>query len=123
MTGPPQLWSVLTQDVLALPAALAWQCWRAIVRARWSASVEWRDQFLTLARQQVTLTRNLVPTFLGEVCTLARLIALIEGLMGEGVLLRRDGQAIEEALFARADAEGQLRQRSETPQRVARRRG
>jgi hypothetical protein len=121
MTGPPQLWSVLTGDVLALPAALSWQLWRAIIRARWSASVAWRDAFLRLSRQHVTLTRNLVRDFLGELCTLARLIELIEGLMAEGVLLRRDGRALEEALFARADATGLLRQPPETPQRVPRR--
>ena len=59
MLGPPQLWSCLTTDYIPMPASLSWQLWRAIVRARWSRSVEWREQFLSLSRQNATLTRNL----------------------------------------------------------------
>ena len=51
---------------------------------------------------------NLVGDFLGEVWTLARLIALVEGLMAERVLSRKDGKQVEERLFQLADAEGRF---------------
>jgi hypothetical protein len=111
MVGPPQLWQVVAHDWLGLAPPVAWQFWRALVRARWSTSVAWREQFLSLSRQQAALTRNLVGDFLGELCTLPTLIALVEALMQEHVLLRRDGTQIEERLFSAADATGQLSQR------------
>jgi hypothetical protein len=107
MTGPPQLWQYLTTHYLPLPPALAWQWWRAIVRARWGTAVAWRDAFLTLSRTNAALTPNLVPDYLGELATLGRLVELVEALMQEKTLLRHDGRAIEEALFAWADQHGQ----------------
>ena len=111
MLGPPQLWTTLTTNYLSLPASTSWQLWRSIVRSRWSRSVEWREQFLCLSRQHAVLSRTLVADYLGELWTLARLTQLVEGLVAERVLMRRDGTKIEEALFGCADATGQFHQR------------
>jgi hypothetical protein len=74
-------------DWLGLSSPLAWQLWRAIVRAKWTASVQWRDQFLTLSRQHPAPRRAQVGDVLGELGTLPTLVALIEGLMAEKTLL------------------------------------
>jgi hypothetical protein len=106
MFGPPQLWDYVTRDYLSLPPGLAFSWWCAIIRTKWTASSRWRDEFLHLANQHAVLTKNCVPDFLGGLVTLPTLIALIEGLMSERVLSRRDGRNIEEHLFAMADAAG-----------------
>jgi hypothetical protein len=104
---PPQTWTCVAQEWLALPPARAWVLWRAVLRAQGSPSVQWRAAFLELARTEAVLTATQVPAFLGELITLPTLIALVEALMAEKVLLRHDGRAIEEHLFRQADAAGQ----------------
>ena len=113
MLGPPWLWRVLVTGWCPLPASLAWTWWRAIVRAQWSASVAWRQAFLTFARRQDTefIERDLVCTFFMRHCTPADLITLLEALRQERVLLAHDALRIEEHLLAQADKDGQWEHR------------
>jgi hypothetical protein len=39
---PPQLWTWLTREWCPLPASLAWLWWRAVVKAQWSTTAQWR---------------------------------------------------------------------------------
>jgi hypothetical protein len=106
MIGPPRLWTTLVTGWCPLPASLAWVWWRALVRTHRQASVEWREAFLTFARRQDTefIERDLICTFLMRHCTPRDLIALLEALIEERVLLPRDGHRIEEALLVQCDA-------------------
>jgi hypothetical protein len=112
--GPPRLWTVMVTGWCPLPAALAWTWWRAIERATWSASVAWREAFLTFARRREMefVERDLVCTFFMRHCTPADLIALLEALIQERVLVARDGHRIEDALLALADKDGQWKHSS-----------
>jgi hypothetical protein len=106
MLVPPQLWSYLWTRYVPVPPGLAWSLWKALIRSRWVTTVQWRDAFLSLSRKHAILTQDLVEDYLGDLVTLARLVELVEALMHEKTLAKRDGKAIEEALFAQADHDG-----------------
>jgi hypothetical protein len=106
--GPPQLWGWLTRQWCPLPASLAWTWWRAISRAQWSASVEWRTVFLDFARRCTGSPNDeVIALFFTQHCAPHDLVTLIEALVQEQVLRRRDGRCIEEALLQQCDAQGQ----------------
>jgi hypothetical protein len=107
MLGPPRLWACLTREWCPLPSSLAWTLWRAIVRARWSGAVEWRTVFLDFARRCTGVpSRAVVTVFFAQHCAPHDLMTLIEALVQEQVLLRRDGRRIEEILLGQCDAQG-----------------
>jgi hypothetical protein len=68
MLGPPRLWTCLTTDWCPLPPSLAWTWWRALVRAQWSTSVEWRDAFLVFARRPDRTSAEMVGYFFTRHC-------------------------------------------------------
>jgi hypothetical protein len=107
MLGPPQLWTVLTTQWCPVPPPLAWCWWRAILRARWSLAVQWREAFLAKARTDAALTRGEAAAFLGELASLPALVTLVEQLLREQVLLKPDGHKIINMLLDQADATGQ----------------
>jgi hypothetical protein len=121
MMPMPKLWQVLTADWVPLAPDLARAWWYAVAHARWSLATAWREQFLQFARQEGMVTREYVTDFFAKAATLHQLIALVEWLMQEQVLLRRDGKTIEEALLAQADAHGQWKH-GQGPERPERRR-
>jgi hypothetical protein len=106
---PPPLWQVVCGPAwLALPPAKSWVLWRAILRAQWTTAVAWRETFISLSRDYGGVQPDShVVDGLRELVELPTLIALLESLMREKTLLRHDGVAIEEMLFARAAADGQ----------------
>jgi hypothetical protein len=107
---PPRLWEILVGPAwLALRPARAWVLWRAVIRAQWSLSVTWRQEFLALARDLATGVQQdgHVLDGLRALTALPRLVELLETLMSERVLLKHDGHAIEEYLFKQVDAAGQ----------------
>lgn len=111
MLGPPRLWGWLTRTWCPLPASMAWTWWRAIARARWSASVEWRTVFLAFDRRCTGRpNEHVVALFFHQHCAPQDLVTLIEALVQEQVLLRRDGRRIEEIVLGLCDAQGQWKQ-------------
>jgi hypothetical protein len=98
----------LTTDWCPLPRSLAWTWWRALVRAQWSTSVEWREAFLVFARRcDGVPSRAVLAHFFAHHCAPHDLVTLLESLVQEQVLLRRDGRMIEEILLRQCDHEGQ----------------
>ena len=104
-SSPPPLWHYLTTAWCPLPADLARAWWFALAHSTWSQAVSWRGQFLAFAQQDGLMTSDVVADFLAEIATPAHLIALVEQLMHEQRLLRRDGRQIEERLLARTDTQ------------------
>jgi hypothetical protein len=119
MLGPPQLWTVLTTQWCPLPAALAWTWWRAIHLATWSRTVQWREAFLALAQRESGQSVHLVALCLTSQCAPSNLIQLVEALVQERVLPRRDGRTIIEVLLAQADQNGRWKRSRGRPQMAA----
>jgi len=107
LSGPPRLWTCLTRDWCPLPRSLAWVWWRAISRAQWSASAEWREAFLVFARRSDRTSAEMVHYFFTRHYAPHDLVTLLEALVQERVLLARDGHSIEEVLLQQCDAQGQ----------------
>jgi hypothetical protein len=105
--GPPRQWRQLTSRGVPLAPALRWLWWRAITKARWSESVQWRQAFLAFTGRPGRTSFREAEVFASEHCTPRDLIALVENLVKEGVMLPRDGRMIEEALLQQCDARGQ----------------
>jgi hypothetical protein len=100
LLGPPRLWGWLTREWIPLPSALAWLLWRAIGKVQWSASVEWREQFLAFEKPNRVLSRDMVEDFLGEIASPKNLMGLLEALKQEKMLIRHDAHRLEEGVPA-----------------------
>jgi hypothetical protein len=107
MLGPPKQWRQLTRYGVPLTQGLSWTWWRAITKARWTASVQWRQAFLAFTGRPERTSFREAEVFASRHCTPRDLIALVENLVQEGVMLPRDGRRIEEALLEQCDAQGQ----------------
>lgn len=95
------------QEWLALDPALSWSLWRALGLARWSLAQEWREAFLAFHPPGQWRLGEEVEAFFGQVATPPVLMGLLAALMQEGVLLRRDGRYLEEALLGQLTAAGE----------------
>ena len=97
--GPPLLTALLE----------SWGCqggerlalWRALCDARWSLAAQWREALIhfTPERQDARL-------FVEADCHPAALVAVLEGLVHEGVLPRQTASRIEERLLQQVSKEG-----------------
>ena len=86
---------------LDIPQPLAEQWWRALLRAKWSTSVSFR--------QVCTLPHSHPPTFYRQVLTPCKIIGCLEALVGEGYLTRRcANQLMEYVLVCSTEAPAAL---------------
>lgn len=104
---PPKLWRCLAQHVLRLDERHSWTWWRALTAARWQDSAAWREQFLAFAHREGHTSAEDVEAFFRAHATPHRLVALIEDLIAERILLRRDGSRLEEQVLRLVQADGQ----------------
>lgn len=104
---PPQLWGFLARRWLQVPDALAWQWWAALNHATWSVPRAWKDAIIAFDRQpRHVQTVEAVYGFLQVQCTAEAMLTVLENLVHEQVLTRRQSSAIEEHVFRRLDACG-----------------
>jgi hypothetical protein len=109
--GPPRLWGWLWAEWCPLPASLAWVLWRAVLKAQWSTATQWREQFLAFEKPDRVLSRDLVEAFLAEHASPQQMMALVEQLMEERRLLKRDGRQVQDRLLAHVDRHGEWKHR------------
>lgn len=114
----PTLWRVLVKD-LDLEASVSWSLWAALNRAQWHVAVAWRERFLAFARRDTWTSAEDVEAFFREVVTLPQLMAVVEGLRQERVLLGQDARRLEEHLLQRADAQGEWKHVQQKEERYA----
>jgi hypothetical protein len=106
MTPMPTFWRCLCRDGLRLDDHLAWSFWRALSHSSWTLCAEFRASLLrydTLPAPRPEADRQRVR----ELMTPEHLVRVVEALIQQRLLLRRDGVVIEEALLALAAAHGQ----------------
>ena len=97
--GPPLLTALLE----------SWGCqggerlalWRALCDAQWSLASQWREALIHFTPEQGDAR-----LFVEGACLPAALVAVLEGLVKEGVLPRQTASAIEEKLLGHVTKEG-----------------
>jgi hypothetical protein len=91
--GPPILMTLTTSWGLADHETYG--LWRALCHARWSTSVQFREQLIAFYPTTDDATR----TFLHEACHPPRLMAVCEALVQEGYLTRQTASRIENRIL------------------------
>ncbi len=104
--GPPQLWGWLWREWCPLPASLAWVLWRALGKTQDPLAAAWRQAFVDFEAPERLLGRDLVEAFLARIATPQQLMDLVDQLMAEQTLLRRDGHQVQEQLLRHVDKDG-----------------
>jgi hypothetical protein len=74
MRGPPKLWTWTTTYWAPLPSRRAWTLWHALMRARWSTAVAWRERFLAFDAPDRVVSSAVVEDFLQEIASPQRLM-------------------------------------------------
>jgi hypothetical protein len=97
--GPPKLWGWLWREWCPISASLSWVLWRALLKAEGRTAVQWREQFLAFDAPDRLLSRDVVEAFLGEIASPQQLMDILERLIEEQRLLRRDGHQLQEQLL------------------------
>jgi hypothetical protein len=105
--GPPRLWTWLCTHWCPIPASLAWCWWRALSKAQYPPADLWRARFVAFDREDRGVSRDIVESFLAEIASPPQLIDLVEHLMKERCLVRRDGHHLQEHILAHVDHTGQ----------------
>src|ERR1041384_4076488 len=97
----PDGWHVLVVSLWALPEPQARLFWGALVRARSTRAVTFRQQIALLGR-----VRIVVPHFVEQACSPAVVVAVIESLVTEGQLRRSQASRLEEYILNQTDEHG-----------------
>jgi hypothetical protein len=104
----PKFWVFLCRDWLQISHDLSWSWWRALDKSPWSACDELRTSVLHYdahpypgqrpEAERVQMSERIVP---------GQLMQVIEALVRQHLLLKRDAGQIEEALLKRVDRFGE----------------
>jgi hypothetical protein len=108
--APPKLWTWMCTHWCPVPASAAWLLWRAVSKAQYPPVDAWRARFLAFDAPDRLLSSDVVKGFLAETCTPQHLLEVIDHLMKERTLLKRDGQHLQEQILAHVDRTGQWKQ-------------
>jgi hypothetical protein len=101
----PMVFALLcTACALAPPLQRVW--WEALRQAQAAAVVAWRQKLWFFAETTAVLDPDALPAALG---TPAELVGVVERLVEEHRLSRRDGTAVMEALLGQVTATGAWR--------------
>ena len=104
----PRLWDCLTLKCLRIDAALARAWWQALVHARWSEAVAFRQGLLLFEQRPPSRqSPEEVEAFWAVHLQPKQLIALIENLWKEGRLRRHRATMLEEHVLAMVQANGE----------------
>jgi hypothetical protein len=79
--------------------------WGAIARAKWTVASSWRQTVWLLDSRNPS--PDAVAVFLTQHSPPSRLMAVLEGLVQERVLSRKEVNAVEEKVLAQVSADGQ----------------
>jgi hypothetical protein len=106
--GMPKAWQRFCTVWLALPDQLAWAWWHGLSKAAWSDCVAFREA--VLGYDQLPYKRaNSQSAAIDPFVTPGHLVQMVEALVRQQLLLRRDGVRIQEAILAKLDRTGQWR--------------
>jgi hypothetical protein len=93
------LWLTLA-EFWGLSTQQSRQAWSALYRARWTTAANWRRVLVHFEGQRPTLrSPERVFAFLAAQVMPETILGVIEGLISEGLLTRREGNAIEERVL------------------------
>ena len=104
----PKFWIFLTRRWLQLPDHLSWSWWRALGKSPWSQCADLRTCVLNydghpFVQQRPEAERQHLQMLLEP----GQLLQVIDSLVRQKLLLKRDGAQIEEAILKRLDATGE----------------
>lgn len=97
----PEAWLVLSETLWQLPAAEARMFWEALRRARYTRAVVFRQDIMLLGYMRLDVAH-----FIERRCTPAAVVHVIEALIHERQLRRKQGNRLEEYILAQVDAHG-----------------
>ena len=100
--APPCVWGML-MDYWQVPAALAVVWWQALSQSHHPRALAVRQAVLLFDAAPVAEAYHLVY----GICAPQTVIEVLEALVDEGQLLRRQATAIEEAVLCHVDREGE----------------
>jgi hypothetical protein len=101
---PPPCWMMLSK-YFGLNPDQQDRVWGAIARAKWSVASSWRQTVLLLDSRGPS--PDTVGVFLREHSPPSRVMAVLESLVQEKLLSRREVSAVEEKVLAQVSADGQ----------------
>lgn len=104
---PPTLWRLLSR-YFALDAGDERRWWQALRGARWSKAATWRQQLDGFERLlSVGQTPDAITAFIMREMPPAMIVAVVEALVVEGQLRRRQAARIEERILQKVRPDGQ----------------
>jgi hypothetical protein len=106
VANPPELWSWMCTHWCPIPASLAWTWWRGVMQARYPPADAWRARFLAFDAPDRLLGSDLVEDFFAEIATPQHLMDLVEHLIKERCVVRRDGHQLQEYILAHVTKDG-----------------
>ena len=105
---PPPLWVTLAQ-LWHLDDREAWCTWKALYRARWTVAASFRQRLVLFEGQPAVHRLSGVDSLVRDHLPPADVLAVLEALVAEGLLRRRDRITIEEKVLTCIDAAGAWR--------------
>jgi hypothetical protein len=110
MLAPPKFWVFLCQRWLGLDQALTWSWWNALSKSPWTDCAALRTTVLHYdahpypgqrpEAEQVQMSDRIAP---------GQLLRVVEDLIRQHLLLRRDATVIEEKILRKLDRTGEWR--------------
>jgi hypothetical protein len=104
----PRFWVFLCRRWLGLSSDLTHTWWHAVRRSRWSAAAKIHEAVLRFDAHPAPGQR---PTedkaYMSALVEPQALLQLVENLVAEGCLLRREAIQLEEAILVRLDSQGE----------------
>jgi hypothetical protein len=110
----PKFWTFICRTWLGLSSDLAWAWWHALSKSRWTEARAFHQAVLRYDQhpapaQRPTEEKTCMSALVGP----GYLVQLVEDLVRERVLLRRDAAKIEDSILVKLDAEGEWSSREE----------
>ena len=103
----PRFWVFLCKTWLGLSSDLAHAWWGALCRSRWTEARAFREAVVRYDQHPAPAQRPLEDKLhMSGWVAPEQLMALVEDLVREGCLLRREASTIQEAILAALDAAG-----------------
>ena len=87
----------------------AWCTWKALYRARWTVAASFRQRLVLFEGQPAVHRLSGVDSLVRDHLPPADVLAVLEALVAEGLLRRRDRITIEEKVLTCIDAAGAWR--------------